>query len=170
MAIQLHDGIWLFASHSFAPESAPLFIDNSCWSWHELSQRTTFAGARGYVGTLFPVLGAEAEEVGMALFGDYIGQELPRALWLGQRAVYGSSGRRPYVMVGLPLVAIRPNTTNSVTYTTKAYLDGIAHWTERASASPQEKVRQNARRFSSFLFDDLQAFRQNLQRGRRPPG
>ena len=38
MAIQLHDGIWLFASHGFAPESAPLFLNNSCWSWHELSQ------------------------------------------------------------------------------------------------------------------------------------
>ncbi|WP_155831822.1 hypothetical protein [Hylemonella gracilis] len=36
MAIQLHDGVWLFASHGFAPESAPLFVNNSCWSWHEL--------------------------------------------------------------------------------------------------------------------------------------
>ena len=47
MAIQLHDGIWLYNSHGFAPGAAPLIINNSCWSWHELSQRTTFAGARG---------------------------------------------------------------------------------------------------------------------------
>ena len=167
MAIQLHDGIWLFASHGFAPESAPLFLNNSCWSWHELSQRTTFAGARGYVGSLFPVVGAEAQEVGAALFGTHIGKELCRALWLTQRSVYESSSRWPYVMVGLPFVAIRPNTIDSVTFTTRAYLDGIEHWTERASNSPHEDVRRNARRFSDFLFDDLQAFRKNLQLGRR---
>jgi hypothetical protein len=168
MAMQLHDGIWLFASHGFAPESAPLFVNNSCWSWHELSQRTTFAGARGYVGCLFPITDAEAQEVGQALFGRYIGQELSRALWLAHRDIYGSSERRPYVMVGLPFIAIRPNTTDSVSYMNRAYLDGIAHWTERASGSPHEEVRRNARRFTSFLFEDLQAFRQNLQLGRRP--
>jgi len=168
MAMRLHDGIWLFASHGFAPESAPLFVNNSCWSWHELSLRTTFAGARGYVGSLFPITDAEAQEVGQALFGRYIGQELPRALWLAQRDIYGTSARRPYVMVGLPFIAIRHNTTDAVSFMNKAYLDGIAHWTERASGSPHEEVRGNARRFSSFLSEDLQAFRQNLQLGRRP--
>ena len=168
MAMQLHDGIWLFASHGFAPESAPLLINNSCWSWHELSQRTTFAGARGYVGSLFPITDAEAQEVGAALFDRYIGEELHRALWLAQRDIYSSSTRRPYVMVGLPFIAIRPNCTDSVSYMNKAYLNGIAHWTERASGSPHEEVRSNARRFSSFLFEDLQAFRRNLRTGRRP--
>jgi hypothetical protein len=168
MAMQLHDGIWLFASHGFAPESAPLFINNSCWSWHELSQRTTFAGARGYVGSLFPITDVEAKEVGLALFSRHIGQELPRALWSTQRGIYGSSARRPYVMVGLPFIAIRPNTTDAVSYTNKAYLDGIAHWTERASGSPHEEIRRNARRFSSFLCEDLLTFRKNLQFGRPP--
>lgn len=168
MAMQLHDGVWLFASHGFAPESAPLFVNNSCWSWHELSQRTTFAGARGYVGSLFPITDAEAQEVGQALFGRYIGQELPQALLLAQRDTYGSSPRRPYVMVGLPFIAIRPNTTDAVSYMNKAYLNGIAHWSERASGSPHEEVRRNARRFSSFLYEDLQAFRNNLRTGRRP--
>jgi hypothetical protein len=166
MAMQLHDGIWLFALHGFAPGSAPIFINNSCWSWHELSQRTTYAGARGYLGSLFPIADAEAQEVGTALFDRYIGQELPRALWLAQQDIYGASARRPYVMVGLPFIAIRPNITDSVSYTNKAYLDGIAHWTEQAISSPQEEVRQNAKRYSSFLVEDLQAFRQSLRRGR----
>ena len=168
MAMQLHDGIWLFASHGFAPESAPLFINNSCWSWHELSQRTTFAGARGYLGSLFPITDAEAQEVGQALFARYIGQELPRALWKAQRDIYGNSPRRPDVMVGLPFIVIRPCKADAVSFTVNAYLDGIAHWTERANSSPLEEVRQNAKRFSAFLFEDLQAFRENLRLGRRP--
>ena len=168
MAMRLHDGIWLFASHGFAPQSAPLFVNNSCWSWHELSRRTTFAGARGYVGSLFPITDAEAQEVGKALFGRYIGEELHRALWLAQRVIYGSSSRRPYVMVGLPFIAIRPNTTDAVSYLNKAYLDGVAHWTERATESPHEEIRKNSLRFSAFLAEDLQSFRQSLQLGRRP--
>lgn len=168
MAMQLHDGIWLFASHGFSPESAPLFVNNSCWSWHELSLRTTFAGARGYVGSLFPVTDAEAQEFGHALLGRHIGLELPRALWLSQRDIYGNSSRRPYVMVGLPFVAIRPNTMDSVSFMNKAYLDGIEHWKEREKDSPHEEIRRNAKRFSIFLSEDLQAFHRNLQLGRRP--
>lgn len=167
MAMQLHDGVWLFVSHGFAPESAPLIVNNSCWSWHELSQRATFAGARGYVGSLFPITDAEAQELGQGIFGRYIGEELPRALWLAQREIYGSSARRPYVMVGLPFIAIRPNTTDAVSYMNEAYLNGITHWTNRASGSPHEEARRKAGRFSSFLFDDLQAFRKSLKTGRR---
>ena len=167
MAIQLHDGVWLFASHGFAPEAAPLIINNSCWSWHELSQRTTFAGARGYVGSLFPITDAEAQEIGQALFGRYIGHQLPKALWSAQRDIYGVSLRRPYVMVGLPFITMRPNTADAVSFMNKAYLDGIAHWSDRATNSQHEEIRRNARRFSSFLFEDLQAFRQSLVRGSR---
>lgn len=167
MAMQLHDGIWLFVSHGFAPESAPLIFNNSCWSWHELGQRATFAGARGYVGSLFPITDAEAQELGQAIFGRYIGEELPRALWLAQREIYGSSARRPYVMIGLPFIAILPNSKDAVSYMNEAYINGIAHWTNRANSSHHEEVRRNARRFSSFLFDDLQAFRKNLKTSRR---
>lgn len=167
MGIQLHDGIWLFSSHGFAPESAPLIINNSCWSWHELSQRTTFAGARAYVGSLFPITNAEAQEVGLALFGKHIGQELPMALWSVQREVYGTSGRRPYVMVGLPFVSIRQNNVDAVRYMSDAYAAGIAHWSDRTKNSTYDEIRCNAQRFSNFLCEDLTAFRQGLVRGRR---
>ena len=170
MAMKLNDGVWLFASHGFAPGAAPLIVNNSCWSWHELSQRTTFAGARGYVGSLFPIMDAEAQEVGQALFGKYIGQELPQALWSAQQDVYGAIGRRPYVMVGLPFISIRPNTANAAAFMNEAYLDGIAHWSERAANSPHAEIRRNAKRYSNILFEDLQFFRKNLIRRRPPPG
>lgn len=169
MAMQLYDGIWLYASHGFATGSAPLFINNSCWSWHELSLRTTFAGARAYIGSLFPITDAEAQEVGRALFGRYLGQELHCALWRAQREIYGSSARRPYVMVGLPFIVIRHNTSDAVTYVNNAYLEGIAHWMELAKNSPHKDVRKNARRYLSFLTEDLETFRNNLKLGRPAP-
>jgi hypothetical protein len=166
MAIQLHDGVWLFASHGFTPRAAPLVVNNSCWSWHELSLRFFFAGARGYVGSLFPITDAEAQEVGQALFGKYIGREIPKALWLAQRDIYGNSGRRPYVMVGLPFVAVHANRSDAVTFMNEAYSDGIAHWSDQAVNSPHEDLRRNAARSACFLVEDYQCFRARLV---RPP-
>ena len=111
---------------------------------------------------------AKVEEMGQALFGKYIGDELPKALWSVQREIYGVSSRRPYVIVGLPFVSVRPNAVDAVSFMNKAYVDGIAHWSDRARNSPQEEVRRNARRFSDFLAEDLQAFRQKLVVGRPP--
>ena len=162
MAIKLYDGIWLFTSHGFAPECAPLIVNNSCWSWHELSERATFAGARGYVGSLFPVTDAEAQEIGKALFDRHIGKDLPHALWLAQRDVYGQSARRPYVIVGLPYISIRPNISDASRFLDEKYVDGIAHWEDRAKNSPYEEIRNNAERFVAFLKDDLSLFRQNV--------
>ncbi len=164
MAIQLHDGIWLYSSHGFSPESAPIIINNSCWSWHELSQRMTFAGARAYLGSLFPITDAEAQEVGQRIFGKYLGQELHRALWHTQQDIYGSSARRPYVMVGLPFIVIRKNVINTVAYMEKAYIEGIAAWTARARNSPHKEIRDNARRFARFLCEDLETFRSKFPR------
>jgi hypothetical protein len=163
MAIQLHDGVWLFNPQGFAPGSAPLFINNSCWSWHELSQRTTFAGARGYVGSLFPVTNAEAQSFGEALFSRHIQCELPRALWLAQAGVYGVNGRRPYVMVGLPFVAIRPNVTSALPHIEQSYLDGIDHWTKVTRHSSSQGLRRNADRFARFLFEDFLRFKKAFQ-------
>ena len=165
MAMQLHDGIWLVATHGFAPGAAPLVFNNACSSWYELSQRLTFAGARGYVGTLFPITDAEAQRIGCALFGTHIGKELPEALWLAQRDVYGDQDRRPYVMVGLPFTVIKPNTTDAVKFLDKAYIDGLSECTVKEAKSPHKDVRANAARRARFLVEDHQAFRRNLKMG-----
>lgn len=164
MAIQLADGNWLFNPQGFAPGSAPLFVNNSCWSWHELSQRATFAGARGYVGSLFPVLDPEAQAFGLSLFGKNIGHELPRAVWMSQNQVYGKGPRRPYVMVGLPFVAVRSNLSDSASFMEQAYLDGIEYWAKVGRESNSENTRNNGVRFSRFLFEDLQRFRRATAR------
>lgn len=120
MGIQMHGEIMLFASHALAAGSAPLFFNNSCWSWHELSMRATFAGARGYVGSLYPILDSEAQEVARALFAADYDVEFPLALLRAQQHVYGSESRRPYVMVGLPYVSLPRNDADSVNFLLEA--------------------------------------------------
>lgn len=168
MAMQLHDSIWIVMVQGFSPGAAPLILNNACSSWHELSQRLTFTGARGYIGTLFPITDAEAQEIGKALFDIHIGIELPKAIWLAQRNLYGEQGRRPYVMVGLPFISIRPNTVDAVSFLIRAYEEGIAEWAHKAANSGYKDVQENAARHAAFLRDDLRAFRKNLRLGPRP--
>lgn len=168
MAMKLHDGNWLYISHGFPPESAPLFVNNACWSWHQLSQRTTFAGARGYLGSLFPITDAEAQEVAQNVFGRYLGRELVHAIWLAQREVYGASRRRPYVLVGLPFISIKPNHTDAVGFLDRALVSGITDWSKKAKESPYADVRRNAEPYARFLHEELNKLRSRLIRRRHP--
>ena len=118
----------------------------------------TFAGARAYVGTLFPVTEVEAQEVGGSIFQKQLGASLPTALWASQNGVYGRQDRRPYAMVGLPFCSIRPNTINSVAYVAKEYRKAIAVYTRMAEDSPFVEIKENAQRFKEFLLEDWQAF------------
>jgi hypothetical protein len=162
MGIALSDGTWFFVSHGFAPGSSPLIVNNSCWSWHEIAQRATFAGARGYIGCLVPIIGPEAEGVAEGIFSRYLGKPLPLALWLAQEQVYSDSLRRPYVMVGLPCVSIQRVTSNPITFIENAYLRGIERWSKVERMSPHMELRENARRYGTFLVEDLQLFRNEL--------
>lgn len=159
MGISLHDGVWIFASHGMHPRSAPIVLNNACWSWHRLCEKFTFAGARGYIGSLFPVTNVEAQEVAIAALTKHNGAELYRALWLAQKDVYGDQGRRPYVMFGLPVVAIRPNHADAIGFMQSAYAEAIAGWDESSRTSPHVEVRENAARFARFLRSDYELFK-----------
>ena len=132
----MHDHIWIPMIQGFPPSCSPMVINNGCSSWHELSKRFTFAGARAYVGTLFPVTEAEAQEVGALIFKQEFGVFMPTSLWASQNAVYGNRDRRPYAMVGLPFCSIQPNTINSVSYLEKEYRKAIAEYRAKGGNKP----------------------------------
>lgn len=158
MAMMLHDGQWLFTSHGFHPAAAPLVLSNCCWSWHEIGSRMMFAGARCYIGTLFPVTDIEAQEVGRALFNGKPGEATFKALWRAQRAVYGKSPRRPYAMLGLPSVYVPVNPINSLAYLRDSYQKGIAYWSAAAERYAEAELKDNARRVTNFLMEDFELF------------
>lgn len=159
MAMMLKDGPWLFISHGFHPATAPLVLSNCCWSWHEIGLRMMFAGARGYVGTLFPVTDVEAQEVGRALFAGKPGEPTFKALWRAQREVYGTSPRRPYAMLGLPSVYVPVNPVNSPAYLHETYQKEIAHWSTAAERYTEEELKDNAQRAANFLAEDFELFK-----------
>lgn len=101
-ALAMHDNNFLYVGLTIACNSNPIIINNACVSWHDLANRFTYAGTRAYVGTLFSVADAEAEEVVVRLLSKYFGKPLPYATWAAQNDVYGAGGdRRPYVVTGV---------------------------------------------------------------------
>jgi len=100
-AMKMSDSNLIFFQHTVASVGTPIIFNNACLSWHRLASDMMFAGARAYVGTLFPVLSSEAADVVTKVLDDYWGQVLPVAVWAAQRKVYGSDLRRPYVVAGV---------------------------------------------------------------------
>lgn len=99
-AMKMYDGNFIGIEHAIAAMGTPIIWNNACSSWHRLGGNFTFAGARVYVGTLFPVLDVEAQEVTDRVLGKFFGQPLPEALWEAQREVYQEPERHPYIMIG----------------------------------------------------------------------
>ena len=67
----------------------------------------TFANARAYVGTLFPITPCEAAAVVVRMLDKHWHKPLAAALWAAQRDVYGTNIRRPYVVTGVTATATR---------------------------------------------------------------
>lgn len=163
MGLQMNDHIWIPMLQGLAPNAAPFVLNNACSSWHELSQRFMFAGARAYIGTLFPVMDVEAQEVGRRIFQDNHAGVLCNTLWATQNSVYGNQGRRPYVMVGLPFSSVQANTVDSVSYVMKEYMKAIAEYDAKSTSSPSTNVRENSARYRNFLRNDLAKFSQFIK-------
>ncbi|MBI1256540.1 MAG: hypothetical protein GC204_03630 [Chloroflexi bacterium] len=115
-ALKMSDSNYIAIPRQLAGASAPIIINNACGSWRELASRFVFGGARAYLGTLFSVLGPEAEAIFMSLLGRHYGKPLAHALWSAQNEAYGDSVRRPYVITGVYPQRFRITPENSQKY------------------------------------------------------
>ncbi len=123
---------------TIANKHTPIIINNACVSWHELSSRFFFAGARAYVGTLFEVGTSEAHDVALGILGKHFGKPLAHALWSTQNAVYGDGLRRPYVVSGVYPLRLRVTTEETPLYIMQQLTEALAEWRARLARVPPE--------------------------------
>lgn len=142
-AMKMHDNNFIALPRSLANENTPIVINNACVSWHRLASNFMFGGARGYVGTLFPISTTEAEEVLLRALGKHHGKMLPHAFWSAQREAYGDDPRRPYVVAGVYPQRIRATAADVPAYITSELNRGRNAWTRyRDHAGPHEAQRK----------------------------
>jgi hypothetical protein len=134
-ALKMSDNNYIAEPRSLACDGTPIIINNACTSWHRLAETFTFANARAYVGTLFPVLSIEADELMAWLLGKYFGRPLPISVWLAQRKF--SDGRRPYVVTGVFPQRLRTSREEAPLRIAKALSAGLTRRRESLQRSKQ---------------------------------
>ncbi|MEU6233679.1 CHAT domain-containing protein [Kitasatospora sp. NPDC047058] len=92
--------------------SAPVVFNNSCGSWHTTGAAFVAAGARSYVGTLWPVTTGAAAQVSAALLSALTSTAETPVGSAVRRAVNSCEGlpyddRYAYILVGLPQTPAR---------------------------------------------------------------
>jgi hypothetical protein len=150
-ALKMHDHLYLPHPTSLAGQGTPLILNNACSSWHELASRFTFAGARGYIGTLFEVTSAEAYEIAVCLLGEEFGRALPLALWKAQARVYGTGTRRPYIMTGVYPQRLRAKRQDTPAIITARLEQGLAYWRRELARSRSESNERLGRRAKAAI-------------------
>jgi hypothetical protein len=144
-AMMMSDSNLLFAQHTMADTGTPIIFNNACLSWHRLAGDMTFAGARAYVGTLFPVTSAEAAAVLTSALDAHWDRSLPVALWSAQRDVYGVGLRRPYVVTGVFPQHLRVEPLDYPERIRKRLAGSLAGWRERLASVDSGDMQQITR-------------------------
>jgi hypothetical protein len=144
-AMMMSDSNLLFAQHTIADVGTPIIINNACLSWHRLAGDLTFAGARAYIGTLFPVTSSEAEAVVIKVLDKHWNKPLAVALWSAQREVYESNLRRPYVVSGVFPQRLRVEQIDYPDRIRRRVAGSLAGWRQRlATLGPNDAKQAEA--------------------------
>jgi hypothetical protein len=102
-----------------------------------------FGGARGYVGTLFPISTTEAESVLLGALGKHHDKPLPHAFWSAQRETYDDNPRRPYVVAGVYTQRIQATVADVPAHILREVERGLDAWTRyRDRGGPHDVQRK----------------------------
>lgn len=166
-AMAMHDNNYLAMPRALAEHGSPIIINNACVSWHQLAERFTFAGARAYIGTLYPVSDLEAETIVVKLLDKYWGKCLPHALWSAQNAIYSAGGdRRPYVVTGVYTQRLRVTAENVPSVIMKKLVAARDSWKRRLTAIGEDRSRKQIREFVQYYEREVEALRRAFTKDR----
>ena len=129
-----------------------------------------FCNARAYVGTLFPVTDAEAEEVVIKLLERHYDKPIAHALWASQREVYDDDIRRPYVVTGIYPQSLRVKRHEIRRMLNRLERGLRSHVRELAQTAPEDTERRKAIARAAAYYQTQVAHFQTLSTDKWPPG
>lgn len=156
-AMSMYDDNLIVLPKTVADNLSPVILNNACTSWHSLAGRLMFGNARAYMGTLFPVVGAEAEEIAHKITDKHFGKQLAVALWHAQNDVYGDGVRRPYVMVGVHYQRLSSTYEDARDYLRKRLSNSLNYWQGRLASvgDVDEDKTESVKDYVNFLSGEL---------------
>ena len=169
-ALKMFDDNFILLPKPLADEGTPIVINNACTSWHRLAETFTFCNARAYLGTLFPVTDAEAEEVVVKLLGKHHDKALPHALWSSQRDVYGDRVRRPYVVTGVYTQSLRVRPFDVARMIARLESSLAAYQKQFLQTKPEDESRYRAINDGVAYYQSQVGHFREVASDRPPPG
>ena len=162
LALEMNDGVLIPALNMVGDQLNPVILNNACSSWHSLSLRFMHAGARGYLGTLFPVLQSEAEDLVWLLFGRHVHRAIPDALYRAQSELY-SDGRNPYIYFGAPFARLPKGVRTPREYLTGRLRHAVRKWEEYIEEQEDEQLKDSANRLMYYLIEEYAYLGEELE-------
>ncbi len=155
--IQVKDGNYGFHLHLIADHNHPIVINNGCESFYQVCLTCIFAGARSYIGSLFPVDNDPAKRIGELLFSpEYFGKSLPLSLWKIQKEVFKKEDDRCYVHFGCHFTSIKSSDTEMGQYIPYRLLQALKNWKHTFDSSDVSlEKKENIRAIIDFLEKEL---------------
>ena len=83
-----------------ASHSSPIIFNNTCWSWHQIAENFLVSGARGYIGTLWPVDNESAVNFAIEFYKRISSATLINAIHEANKTLSDSS-KNIYIFWGL---------------------------------------------------------------------
>lgn len=156
-AMSMYDGNLIVLPTTVADNLSPVILNNACTSWHSLAARLMFGNTRAYIGTLLPVIGAEAEAVAHQIMDKQFGKALSVALWRAQNDVYGENVRRPYIMVGVHYQRLSSTYEDARDYLRKRLSKSLKHWEGRLAlvGETSEDKSETLKSYIDYLSTEL---------------
>lgn len=100
-AIKCYDSIHQGMFRSLASHSSPFVFNSTCWSWYEVAKFFLAGGARGYVGTLWPVRLDIATLAAKTFYENVFGSTILEAFQKMTLAISDTPNKNIFVFWGL---------------------------------------------------------------------
>jgi hypothetical protein len=125
--LRLYDQDYELAAKPIADHGTPIVINNAGFQGNRFAEKFTAAGARAYLGPLFPAPPAVAQEVIVKLLGKYFGMPLPAALWSAQREIFNGTPH-PYIAIGVYPQKLRASDHDIPKYIATRFARALRRW------------------------------------------
>jgi len=167
-ALKMWDNNFILGLHQIAWDSLPIVLNNACCSWHRLASTFTFANARAYIGTLFPVMDSQAYEIATRLTDKYFGKPLAVALWRAQNDVYEDNIKRPYIFVGPHFQRLHVTKSDKAEVVCKKLKASYSYCEQSIKAAKSEYEAKKTKEDLTYLKNELRSvYEQITNRSRR---
>jgi hypothetical protein len=156
--IECVDSIHQGQFQSLASNSYPTIFNNTCSSWYEIAINFVAAGARAYLGTLWPVDNAVAREAAREFYKHVLGgATLLDSFYEMTRSIKDARYRNIYFYWGLHFNTLKPPVQKRDQEVFNVLVSSLVEWRREFDSTKDPELKRQASGVLRFLSHELSA-------------